>query len=188
MIKEIIMKLLVILVFLLPTANSHSLSFYTNENRPGIMLVEGEFGNQDDVRFEKHIERNKIHTVIWNSIGGKMTPSLNIGIYMRENNLISYIEEKGVCFSACAYAFMGGVVREIIEGGEIAMHRPYFIDEIDGTFNEGYNDGVNTAILIITYLKEMGLDHRYAVDHLFYEKLIPLDRSLIAQYRVTTED
>jgi len=187
MIKDSIMKLLVILVCSLPLT-SNALDFYTNKDKPGVLLVQGEFTPEDDVRFEKYVERNKINKVIWNSLGGTMTPSISIGLYMREHHIDSVVEKTGVCFSACAYAFMGGENRTVEDGGQIAMHRPYFIQEVEGTFNEGYEDGVNTSLLVINYLSNMGLDYEYTIGHLLFEELVPLSKDLIALYNVSTQD
>jgi len=51
MTKNSIMKLLVILVCSLPLT-SNALDFYTNRDKPGVLLVQGEFTPEDDIRFK----------------------------------------------------------------------------------------------------------------------------------------
>ena len=186
MIKEIIMKLLVILVFSLPLT-SNALTFRSIENQPGFMIAEGEIERKDDKRLEKFVERNNIHTVEWNSIGGLMSASLNIGMYIREHNLNTVLRNGSICHSGCAYAFMGGIDREIEDGGNFAMHRPYFLDAPKGSFEDGYTDGVNTVILVTSYLTAMGLSYEYAVGHLMFRELVPVDDNLQKLFSITTK-
>jgi len=163
-------KLFLTLLALCPLC-SNALSYYVNENYPGAMLVEGKFEQDELEIFEQHITENDINTIILNSEGGILISSIRMGFYIRENNLNTLVPEDAICFSACTYAFMGGVNRTIGKNAEFAMHRPFFPEEMEGTYNKGYNSGVVTSVMVVTYLIEMGLDPSTASLHLLNKEL-----------------
>ena len=180
------MKLLVILVFSFPTI-SNALEFYKNEDDPGFMLVAGEFLKGDFDQFKKQVKSVQPHTVIFDSTGGIMYDSIQIGLFIRDSGLNTLIKNDAICYSACGYAFMGGVQREIEHGGKYAIHRPYLDRAVPGTFNKGYEDGISTALLVISYLRSMGLNSNYAISHLVTEDLIDIDTDLLAKLMVVTK-
>jgi hypothetical protein len=51
------------------------------------------------------------------------------------------------------------------------MHRPYFAGDIDGKYTDGYNAGIVTSVMVVTYLIEMGLDPLTSTLHLINKEL-----------------
>lgn len=169
-IKGIFTIVLFLFIGLCPICG-YALSYYTSEEYPGSMLVEGIFEEGDIETFKQHVTEMNINDVILNSAGGNMMAGIEIGIYMRENNISTVLPENAICFSACSYAFMGGKERAINSNAQFAMHRPYFAKEMKGTHNEGYNSGIITSVIVVSYLIEMGLDPLTASSHLLNEEL-----------------
>jgi hypothetical protein len=151
--------------------SSNALEYYTNENVPNTLLLEGKFEQDDDKTFKTYVNEHKIKAVIFDSVGGNLIASMNIGTHMRANGLTSELLKGSVCYSACSYAFMGGVSRSIHGSAEFAMHRPYFENETVGKYNDGHNSGIVASVMISTYLIEMGMEPSVAISHLLSEEL-----------------
>jgi len=155
---------------------SYALSFHTNTEYPGILLLTDEFVKGDFETFKYHLSKETdIDTIMLDSNGGNMMESLNIGFTIRESGLNTIITEDSKCYSACTYAFMGGVKRTIETGAPFAMHRPFFIKQLPGRYNDGYNSGIDVSIIVSTYLIEMGMDPLVAVLHLMNKDLAHFD-------------
>lgn len=152
--------------------SSNALEYYMNENVPNTLLLEGKFEQDDDKTFKTHVKEHKIKAVIFDSIGGNLIASINIGTHMRANELTSELLKGSVCYSACSYAFMGGAVRKIAQDAEYGMHRPYFSEEIEGSYRDGYDAGIVTSVMVVSYLIEMGLDPLTASTHLLSTDLV----------------
>ena len=155
--------------------SSNALEYYTNENVPNTLLLEGEVEQDDDKTFKTYVNKHKIKAVIFDSVGGNLVASINIGTHMRANGLTSELLKGSVCYSACSYAFMGGAVRTIAQDAEYGMHRPYFPEEIEGSYRNGYDVGVFTSVMVVSYLIEMGLDPLTASTHLLSTDLAMFD-------------
>jgi len=183
-----ITKLLVILVFSFPIIGN-ALEYYANENMPNTLLLEGTFTPADVEIFKMYVKEHKIKTIIFNSAGGNLRAGINIGIHMREKGLTSELHKGFVCYSACSYAFMGGIVRKIAQDAEYGMHRPYFPEEIEiaGSYRNGYNTGVFTSVIIVSYLVEMGLDPLTASTHLLSTDIILFDVSQQTELNISTK-
>jgi len=165
------MKVFLLLLAMLCPLCSNALEYYTNEEYPGVLLITGLIIQGDIGDFKNQISENDIHTVMMNSDGGNLVTSIEMGYYIRENNIRTIVPENGSCYSACTYAFMGGVERSIDGDAPFAMHRPYLSEEVEGTYNNGYKAGILTSVMVTTYLIEMGLDPLTATLHLLNEQL-----------------
>ncbi len=156
--------------------SSYALSFYTNVDYPGVLLLEDGFEVGDSEAFEKHVAENDIDTIMLVSNGGNLMAAVQIGYMIRDKKLNTIVPQRGFCYSACTYAFMGGIERIIVEGSPFAMHRPYFNEKLfdkdeAGDYVDGYNDGVVAAVMVASYLMEMGLDPSVASLHLLNVQL-----------------
>ena len=149
----------------------NALDFLVHDDYPGVLLVEGLFEKEDLSEFTTHVLEHNIDTVMLISEGGNLVSSIEIGYFIREQKLNTIVPEQGYCYSACTYAFMGGVKRSIDSNAVFAMHRPYFVDKMPGEYIKGYNAGIVTSVLVVTYLIEMGLDPLTASSHLINEQL-----------------
>lgn len=163
---------IILIAFVLYPLCINALNYFTNDTYPGILLVEGVFEPNDVEGVSIYIEEvPTIHTVMLNSRGGNLFSSIEVGNLIRENGIATLVPENGICYSACTYAFMGGLARTIGEGASFAMHRPYFSEEMDGKYTDGYNSGIITSVMVVSYLIEMGLDPLTASFHLLSKDL-----------------
>jgi hypothetical protein len=65
------------------------------------------------------------------------------------------LAKEGICFSACAYAFLGGVGREVGENGIYGVHQ---FRSLNGMFKE--SDTQVAMTVLATYLDEMSIDRK----------------------------
>ena len=184
MFREII-KPLVLILGLCPLC-SYALSFYVNDNYPNVLLVEDTFEIGDADLMLSHLSDNKIDTIMFNSEGGNMMESLVIGRLIRDYKLNTIVPINAYCYSACSYAFMGGAVRKIAQDAEYGMHRPYFPEEIEGSYRNGYDVGVFTSVMVVSYLIEMGLDPLTASTHLLSTDLSMFNALQQAELNIIT--
>lgn len=70
----------------------------------------------------KHPEVSKVYL---HSMGGHLVSGMQLGLMFRLMGLDTAMTPKMRCMSACAYAFMGGVSREMQPGALIGVHRFY---------------------------------------------------------------
>lgn len=170
--------------------SSYALNFYVNSDYPGVLLLENRFEPGDDMVFEKHVTENNIDTIAFNSSGGSLMSAIGIGHIIRDMGLNTIVPKGGYCYSACAYSFMGGVERSIVEGSPFAMHRPYFNEKFDknaaGDYVDGYNSGIVVAVMIAYYLIEMGMDAEVASLHLMSIELTHFTTAQQAELNITT--
>jgi hypothetical protein len=127
------------------------------------------------------------YQVLFNSPGGNLDAGLKLGRAIRARNMhtvigswdaIDPLKEKvdnAVCLSACAYAFLGGVNRNISKGSQIGFHQFALPggEQLQGP--GGLSGGQQVSADVISYLVEMGVDARLfslassaASDKMFY--------------------
>ena len=112
------------------------------------------------------------YQVLFNSPGGDLDAGLKLGRAIRARKMqtvigswdaIDPLKEKvdnAVCLSACAYAFLGGVNRNISKGSRIGFHQ---FALPGGDLFQGpavLSRGQRQSALLISYLLEMGVDAR----------------------------
>jgi hypothetical protein len=165
------LKIILTLIITFTSLQINALEYFTNEKYPGVLLAQGRFEPSDADEFSRQVLQNDIEMVMFDSVGGNLVTSIEIGYFIREKGINTLVPANGVCYSACTYAFMGGVERSIDGDAPFAMHRPFFNGEMPGKYNEGYNAGIVTSIMIVTYLIEMGLDPLTSTLHLINKEL-----------------
>lgn len=133
--------------------------------------------------FEEFLETHDMkarlgYPLMFNSKGGDLGAALRLGRRLREleasvgvakttyepasNHATPNLEDSGVCYSACAYAFLGGQVRDL-ENGTLGFHQ-FFDDDILANRNENSFGTVDrlrdhyVVGVLITYLIDMGID------------------------------
>ncbi|WP_457097488.1 hypothetical protein [Lysobacter sp. P5_B9] len=139
------------------------------------ILARGTFDDEAAIRLlQLLVAEPAARTVAFDSPGGSLTSGLAIGRLIRAMGLntriaSSYEEEAfatdgastefrvvakdAVCFSACAYAFMGGVSRTLEEEGRYGVHQFF------GGQSETSQADTQVAVAMISqYMKEMGVD------------------------------
>ena len=102
--------------------------------------AEGEITNETPFDFERFLSSEKSGggPIRFHSPGGSLFAALELGEAIRKRGFDTEVgrtnnsdKVPGVCASACAYAFMGGVGRYLEEGAKLGVHRFYNKAAID---------------------------------------------------------
>jgi hypothetical protein len=144
------------------------------------VLAQGEIVKETPAEFENLIRQMTAAqlssaddiTVFFNSSGGLVQPGIELGELIRRYHLITYVGgpyeetpasgpspklvqllDHGECFSACIYAFAGGVTRIYREPGVIGVHQ---FPSVDKDHGESY--GQSLMVGLGRYLEKMGVD------------------------------
>lgn len=133
------------------------------------IFLDGVIDPEAGKRFSKFMAENDVppsSMVVLNSPGGNLLAGLEIGRAIRRAELttnvgaktapkefgsVSY--EKGICFSACAFALLGGKFRYVSTSARYGVHRFYSSQK---TANESDVAQIMSAA-ITSYLVEMGV-------------------------------
>jgi hypothetical protein len=98
-----------------------------------LLYLDGFIDNDAATRLAAVIERERIGTatVYFNSPGGKLVAAMAVGRLVRSNGFSTVVGVRttdlrrpaaGTCFSACPFAFAGGVRRSMLDGSQIGLH------------------------------------------------------------------
>lgn len=148
--------------------------------------------------------------VVLNSDGGDLLGGIFLGSVIRKLNLITEVGEStkrtgdvfstssnaGRCYSACAYAFLGGVERDSDSISRLGFHRFYnpidFTDKRIGYAGElrsfASEEAQRVSAYIVMYLVEMGVDARMLLEFQDYgaESVYTFSRSKGLAYGIIT--
>lgn len=133
------------------------------------MYLDGPIDANAAKRLEAYIERNRVPTmshVVLNSPGGNLVGGMLLGRVIRKHGLNTSVGKRkpaakeawesspGVCFSACALAYVGGKFRYLSSSSRYGVHRFYF------SKNEAADADLAQVVsaAIVNYLREMGID------------------------------
>jgi len=106
-------------------------------------------------------------TVLLNSTGGDLSTGIRLGQLIRSlrlNTRVGQISEKdnvttleaGSCYSTCAFAFLGGVVRQVSEESKYGFYPLYSIQKTTGKLDD---KALKNALANIgQYFNQMGID------------------------------
>jgi hypothetical protein len=170
------------------TAASADLNFTSEATPDGLkfVLVSGNFALEDDLTTFRTVALTSNATAVsFNSPGGNVVKAIELGRLIRTLNL-NTIQIRGLdCSSACALAFLGGVLRGA-EPGSIGVHKSSFTDAAL-TAKDAVSAVQEMTAEVISFMIEMGVDPallklslRYESDDIRY-----LSGSEMAEYRVT---
>jgi hypothetical protein len=88
-----------------------------------VLLGEGQIARNSYKAFQSALRRTGRGTpVLLHSPGGNLAGGLLLGIAFREAGTKVGVAPGGGCFSACAYAMLGGVNRTVYSGGKFGVH------------------------------------------------------------------
>jgi hypothetical protein len=165
---------------------------YTADQLPDgtrYILVEGNFDFEDDPeKFADSIRAHSPAFVTFNSPGGNITKALEIGRMIRVFKLAT-VQRRGLeCSSACALAFLGGLVR-LADPGSIGVHKSSFSETTEMNANDAVSAVQEMTAEVIAYMVEMGVDPALLQLSLKYESddIRYLSRSEMTQYKVITD-
>lgn len=171
--KNVLVMLLTALMALIaPHAEAIEISIERG-NATSKILVSGPIERGDAERFKAYWKENAYDS--WNFIisldspGGNLLDGLEIGRFLRKVGANTEVQRYqrpisggyyadavpgAECYSACALAFMGGVERDIPEGGTIGFHQ--FYGGGGSSAAEAMEITQHISALIAGYLRDMG--------------------------------
>lgn len=94
----------------------------TQVGKEQVLLLKGKFSEGDKGHLGRVLNRGRIDEVWFDSPGGNVMEGLEIGRRIRSYGLATRIPRGATCASICAFAFLGGVIREIESGGKYGVH------------------------------------------------------------------
>jgi len=95
-------------------------------------------------------------TVILSSAGGLIEDGYKMGQLFRANGVHTQINDKSLCASSCAMAYLGGVDRTMGEDSLIMFHSPYFYEiNSRGERVANCDIGSESSAQLLSYYQEM---------------------------------
>jgi hypothetical protein len=173
------------------TSADAALQFQAEATPDGLrfVLVTGDFDYGDDLAvFGSLAATSQATAVTFNSPGGNVIKAMELGRLVRRLGLNTIQLRALECESACALAFLGGVVR-YAEPGSIGVHRSSFSPGTALTPEDATAAVQQMTAQVIAYLSEMGVDPALLEVALSYDStdMRYLSGSEMARYKVTTD-
>ncbi len=106
-----------------------------------IVIFSGPVQQNDIARMDVVLDSGlRIREIRFDSRGGNLEAGIAIGERIRERRVATRITRGSVCASACVYAFLGGLVRMVDDGGRIGIHMA------SGAFNDAYVEAIKDVL------------------------------------------
>jgi len=143
------------------------------------VAAEGEITPATPRAFEEFIKNRSYppvpyETIRLNSPGGSLIAGLKLGYLFRQYQTFTTVggtrpnqffddQIDGICASACAYAFLGGVRRTLDPGARLGVHRFYKGSAADNLAAGQYSakdldDTQRAFAALVLYIRNMGVD------------------------------
>lgn len=123
-----------------------------------VLVIDGEFSLGDDVqKFLAAVIAHNPAIVTFNSEGGLIASALLHGRAIRLLELNTVQLRRLECASACAFAFLGGVIRTA-EPGSIGVHQSSFGTDGPADTNTAVGEMQVVTADLLAYLREMDVD------------------------------
>jgi len=107
-----------------------------------IVLFSGAIQRADAARIMAILDHSeRIREVRFDSRGGSLESGIEIGEQIRAHRVATRVTAGTVCASACVYAFLGGMIRVVDDGGRLGIHMA------SGAFNDDYLAAVKRVLL-----------------------------------------
>ena len=126
---------------------------------PVVVIAQGRITQDSYQSFEAVARGLPPHVpVVLNSNGGSFVGGILLGLALRQHGSAVLVPRGAVCASACAYAFLGGVVRRASEGSRIGVHRFFAVNRSTGQRSISYERAVTpqATALLTSYVRAMG--------------------------------
>lgn len=159
MLRIVWLALAVLMGIALSARAEMSLHRIDTERGP-IIVLKGSFALSDDPQaLAREVSATGAKVITFDSEGGNVVSAIAFGRVIRSLGLSSIQLRASQCASACALAFVGGVIRHA-EPGAIGVHQSSFSpnDPLDGHAAVAAVQEMTAQIM--TYLLEMGVDPR----------------------------
>lgn len=126
----------IFLFFMVDLASAGSVRYSPPENSINCVKNIGIYGPiklGDSIDFEKIVRKARLpeceryftNFVTLDSNGGSVSESLKMGRILRSNELHTFVQKDGGCYSSCVFIFISGVTRWV-RPRQLAIHRPHF--------------------------------------------------------------
>lgn len=133
------------------------------------IYVDGDIDEKTLPSIKSVVDKNKLTNalIIFNSEGGNLAESLDIGRYIREKGFSTDVgtfdelwneSRTGECFSACVYSYIGGKYRFYDSGSRFGVHQYYSKAEPKKETNNIEEEAQYIASYLVSYIHEMGVD------------------------------
>ena len=158
---------------------------------PALIVAQGEI-TQDSYRSFEAVARSlpPYVPVVLNSNGGSFLGGIMLGLTLRQHGSPVLVPRGAVCASACAYAFLGGVVRQAPEGSRIGVHRFIAVNRYTGQRSMSYERSVTpqALALLTNYVQAMGASPSLVglAARVEPSRIHFLNRRELQQYRIVT--
>lgn len=100
------------------------------------------------------LDHPQVQTIYFNSKGGVLGAGLDVGLSIRRRGLNTATRPQDVCWSACTYAFLGGVRRQVGGDGVMGVHRTRVSFAINAQMAQTALEEINEPL--IQYVRAMG--------------------------------
>lgn len=123
-----------------------------------MILVKGDFTSTSGADLTQALEKMKDSrgdipaNIYLDSPGGVLSGALSFGAVVRASGLNTVLATNARCFSACAYAFLGGVARVVEPGAQYGVHRFFAKEEVRG----GVEMSQQTMAMLGSFVENMG--------------------------------
>jgi hypothetical protein len=134
------------------------------------IYLDGEIDADAGKRLSAFLAENKVpgttSLIVLNSLGGSLVGGIELGRVIRKHGLSTDVGIRkengggargytsGVCFSACATAYLGGRFRFLNEGSRYGVHRFYF----SSSTGQDADVAQLLSAMVVSYLREMDID------------------------------
>ena len=131
------------------------------------IYLDGPINSETPKEVESYLTKNKVPSmsmVVINSPGGSLVGGMELGHVFRKHGILTDVGrhgggdhldvQKGVCFSACTLAYLGGVFRYLHDGSRYGVHRFSSSEPNDADVDIAQM----ASATIISYLREMEID------------------------------
>ncbi|WPZ22840.1 hypothetical protein T7987_06295 [Sulfitobacter faviae] len=93
-----------------------------------------------------------------NSPGGSVRDALELGRYLRREELNTALREGDICYSACPYLLAAGAARTVPESASVGVHQHYFGESTILPAFVAVEDIQRGQGEVMRYLDDMGID------------------------------
>ena len=163
---------------------------------PGLFFAQGRITDQTFRHFQATAIRFARHRpiVVLNSPGGTIPGGILLGLAFRDRGATVVVPTGGACESACAYAFLGGVKRRVLDGGRLGLHRFFAVRVASGERTRGavaYERAVTPKVIALLrdYVVRMGASPEIIglANATGSSSIRHLSREELRRYRIVTQ-
>lgn len=151
--------LVILLISGITVSDVNALEFQLGqEGNKQILLLSGPFVTGDSQRFGESLRRaGRVDEIWFHSQGGSVIEGMEIGRRIRAAQLATRVPREAKCASICAFAFLGGVLRQVDPGAKFIVHMfsrvgdEDFVKKVEKVIKQ---EGSGGAMAVIMYIEQ----------------------------------